>query len=723
MKKQALLFLIFGFSIIAHAQLDSIAVKDSIKQQELKVFTILEKNDGLFTFLPGSVSYIRTERLNSIQPFTLNEILRKIPGVHVADEEGAGMRLNIGIRGMDPDRSRGVHMMEDGIPVAMGPYGENEAYYSPFVDRMSGIEIIKGSGQILYGPQTVGGIINFITADPPEKTRLNIKFMGGTGLNFLGSVNYGQGFKNGGFTISYIRKQGEQVGPTWYRINDVVAKLVLKTSEKTRLIFKAGFYNEISNSTYIGLTQNMWENGQNLFVQMAPDDRMVVNRFSASMMHEWRINNKLSMTTTMFGYRTSREWRRQEFSSTPTTNMSGVIWGDTNIIGGAVYMKNSTGLRNRYFDVAGVENKFSWNFKTGKIEQRLDAGIRFIYERANEYYMIGASPSSEVGIHTSNEFRNGYGLAVYAQDKLFLHKKVTATIGVRGEFFWFDRTFNILSGIDTLLGNKNFIGAIIPGIGLNYKPAQWVNIYTGLHRGFAPPRVKDAINGAGIAIQLNPEDSWNVELGARFKVKEFFSAEVTGFYMDFINQVVPQSVSSGSSSSALVNGGATRHAGIELAFNYDLAKHLGWNKWSLGLEGGFTYQYAVYSKDRFAFVSGDTLNLMNNTLPYAPSIMANAAIFMQTRFGLQVRLNLNYVGQQFADDANTIVATADGRKGLIPGYVLLDANIAYKVPVIRTTIRLSAKNLTNNEYIASRRPTGIKVGLPFLLMAGFEFQF
>lgn len=724
MKKYLLLaWVIILTPIVLEAQLNTNENTDSIKQQELKTFTLLDKNDGLFTYLPGSVSSIDIVKLNAIQPFTMNEILRKIPGVHVADEEGVGMRLNIGIRGMDPDRSRGVHMMEDGIPVALGPYGENETYYSPFIDRMRGVEIIKGSGQILYGPQTVGGIINFITADPPEKTRLNVKFMGGSGLNFLGSVNVGQGFKNGGFTISYIRKQGEQAGATWYRINDIVAKVVLNTSEKTRLIFKAGFYNELSNSTYIGLTQNMWESGQNLFVQLAPDDRMQVNRFSGSISHEWKISKNVLMTTNVFGYTTSREWRRQEFSSTPTTNMSGVIWGDTTISGGAIYMKNSTGMRNRYFNVAGVENKFMWNFKTGEISQRIDAGVRFIYESANENYMRGATPSSEVGTPLTNEFRNGYGLAVYAQDKFFLHKKFTATIGVRGEFFWFDRTFNLINGLDTLYGNNNFVGTIIPGIGLNYTPAEWVNIFTGLHRGFAPPRVKDAINTSAIAVQLNAEDSWNVELGARFKLKEFLTAELTGFYMDFVNQVVPQSVSSGSSSSALVNGGATRHAGIEIAFCYDLAKNLGWKKTSLGIEGGFTYQYAAYAKDRFAFTSGDTLNLINNRLPYAPSIMANAALFLQTSFGLNLRLSGNYVGDQFTDDLNTITPTADGRKGLIPGYFIMDANASYKIPKIRTTIRISIKNLADQSYIVNRRPTGIKVGLPLFMMAGFEFQF
>ena len=694
---------------------------DSIRQYELNPCTILDKEDGLFTYLPGSTAKIDQTKLKEVQPFTLNEMLRKVPGINVTDEEGVGLRIDIGIRGMDSERSRGIHMMEDGIPIALGPYGENESYYSPLIDRMSSIEVLKGSGQILYGPQTVGGIINFITADPPTSgSKLNVKFMGGTGLNFLGSVNYGQGFKNGGFSISYIRKQGENVGPTWYRINDVVAKFVLKISDRSKISFKAGFYNEISNSTYVGLTQTMWENGQ-YFQVISPNDRMVVNRYSGSMQHEWKIRSNLIMTTTLFGYRTSREWRRQEFSSSLNAQFSGTVWGDTTIAGGAIYMMNTTGLRYRYFDVAGIENKFLWNFKTGKVSQRIDAGVRFIYERANENYLEGATVTSETGTPYTDEIRNGYGLAVYAQDKLFLHKNFTVTAGLRGEFFWFNRNFNLLNGVDTSYGTKTFVPAIIPGVGLNYKAGKYVNIFSGVHRGFAPPEVKDAATNLGAAVQLGAQDSWNVELGARTNIKQIFTAELTGFYMDFLNQVVQSSVTAGN-STGLVNGGATRHIGIEAAFMYDIAKHAGWNNYKLAIEAAFTYQYVRYSNDRYVVQGSDTIDLKNNQLPYAPSIMANASVTLQTAFGLGLRFSGNYVGQQFTDELNTVLPTADGRIGLIPGYFTLDGNASYKIPKIRTTVRLSVKNMTDNRYIASRRPMGIKVGIPLFIMAGFEFQ-
>lgn len=721
MKRFLLIYFFLLPALVSSQVLDSIT-KDSVKSYQLEPHTILENENGLFIYLPGSTALIDQVRLNEIQPLTLNEVIRKIPGINVTDEEGMGMRINIGIRGMDSERSRGIHMMEDGIPIALGPYGENECYYTPLIDRMSSIEVLKGSGQVLYGPQTVGGIINFITANPPigSGTKLNLKFMGGSGLNFLGSVNFGQGFKNGGFTISYIRKQGENVGPTWYRINDFLAKFVLHVSDKSSLQLKAGYYNELSNSTYVGLTQTMWENKE-YYPIISPNDRMQINRFSGSLEHDWKIRQNLKMTTTLFTYRTEREWRRQEFASEYNSQSSGVIWGDTTIAGGAIYMMNTTGMRYRYFDVAGIENKFLWNFKTGKLSQRIDAGVRFIYEKANEKYILGQTPDAETGVTFTNESRNGFGLAVYAQDKLFWHKNFTATVGIRGEFFWFNRKFSLINAIDTSFGSNNFVAAIIPGVGLNYKAGKYINLFAGFHRGFAPPEVKDAITSLGVAVQLGAQDSWNYELGARFKVQQIFSAEITGFYMDFLNQVVATSVGSGG-GTGLVNGGATRHAGVEIAFMYDLGQHLKWKSYKLSVDGAFTYQYAAYSNDRLVMNGTDTVNLKNYLLPYSPTLMANGAITLETSFGLGLRFGANYVSQQFTDELNTVQPNADGRIGIIPAYFTMDANASYTVPKIKTTIRFSVKNLTNNHYIASRRPLGIKVGLPIFFMVGFEFN-
>ena len=115
--------------------------------------------------IPGSANILTEASLQGNMPISGNEVFKKITGLNVVDEEGAGLRANIGVRGLDPDRSRNVLMMEDGVPISLAPYGEPEMYYTPAIDRMKGIEILKGSGSILFGPQTIGGVINYLTYD------------------------------------------------------------------------------------------------------------------------------------------------------------------------------------------------------------------------------------------------------------------------------------------------------------------------------------------------------------------------------------------------------------------------------------------------------------------------------------------------------------------------------------------------------------------------------
>ena len=102
------------------------AREDSVKELNMPQIEILAQRDRMLSKVPGSVAVLDFKCIRKIAPMHGNELFRKIPGLNVVDEEGAGLRLNIGIRGLDPDRSRNVLVLEDGIPVALNPYGEPE---------------------------------------------------------------------------------------------------------------------------------------------------------------------------------------------------------------------------------------------------------------------------------------------------------------------------------------------------------------------------------------------------------------------------------------------------------------------------------------------------------------------------------------------------------------------------------------------------------------------
>ena len=141
--------------------------------------------------IAGSASVIDESELRLSRVFTANEALRKAPGVHVRDEEGMGLRPNIGLRGLNPNRSTKVLLLEDGLPLAYAPYGDNASYYHPPIERFDRIEVLKGSEQILFGPQTVGGVVNYLTPRPPEAFGGRINLAGGNQDYFNGGLRLG----------------------------------------------------------------------------------------------------------------------------------------------------------------------------------------------------------------------------------------------------------------------------------------------------------------------------------------------------------------------------------------------------------------------------------------------------------------------------------------------------------------------------------------------------
>ena len=710
--------------------LSATSQSDSIRM-EMPQVVIIGKKDRLFTQVPGSVSIIDPKELKQTAALTSNEVLRKIPGINVVDEEGAGLRLNIGIRGLDPDRSRNVLVLEDGIPIALGPYGEPELYFSPSIDKMAGVEVVKGSGQILFGPQTTGGVLNMFTFDPPATEQTRMKLSGGMGGVFSGLWSYGNSLGKVGFLVSYLHKSANKLGPTWFQVNDLSAKIKLQTSKHSSLGLKLGMYHELSNSTYIGLTQTMFDAGGQDYAQLAPLDRLPIKRYSISATHKIYVNPRFSLQTTAFGYTISRNWQRQDFTfNAATPNKSGQIWGDAGVSNGAIYMLNSSGNRNRNFAVAGIEPQLKWEYTFLNTQNELQSGIRYLYEQAEEQFVLGQQANASAGDMRDSEVRRGHALSLYAQNKINLTQKLSLNMGIRYENFNYERQilrgrFTINNQVlvrDTNLVANNRVQSIIPGAGMNYTWSDKLQFFAGLHKGFAPPRIKDAINNSGYSYNIDAESSINYEIGSRFNVGEILDFELTAFAMDFENQLIPVSVSSGNTNAAgIINGGKTMHKGIEAGFKLDFSPLLG-TKNSIKLESNATFQNAYYNADRFVPANGNTINVKGYQVPYSPRVMINSAITYSPDRGIGFKLATNYIGSQYTDELNTVLPNANGRSGKIGSRVITDFNLFYELPKRKVSAYIAVKNIDNVRYISTRRPEGIRVGLPRLITAGLKIS-
>ena len=134
--------------------------------------------------VPGSLHLITSKELNRFSYSDPLRTLRTVSGVNITEEDGFGLRPNIGLRGSGTERSSRISIMEDGILIAPAPYTASAAYYFPSIARMSSIEILKGSSQIAFGPQTAAGAINLISTTIPENSRATFNMvMGSFGSN------------------------------------------------------------------------------------------------------------------------------------------------------------------------------------------------------------------------------------------------------------------------------------------------------------------------------------------------------------------------------------------------------------------------------------------------------------------------------------------------------------------------------------------------------------
>ena len=196
--------------------------------------------------VPGSFTVVDEEELTARRPFSIQEALNTVPGIHIVGEVASGMKVNIGVRGLNPRRTSRTLMMEDGMPIMLAPYGDPSNHYFTPLDRVERIEVVKGSGQILYGPQTVGGMINFVTRPvPTEGFKGSVSVMAGNN-NFSGAhVNMGYGDTWGGVMLDVINRKGDGIRKDEsFEINDVTLKTQFNLTDTQTLIAKASWFEE-----------------------------------------------------------------------------------------------------------------------------------------------------------------------------------------------------------------------------------------------------------------------------------------------------------------------------------------------------------------------------------------------------------------------------------------------------------------------------------------------
>jgi len=718
--------------------------KDSIEKNETKESATKEKkwqsaqiqvigeSKKELKRIPGSAIILDKKYLEETKPMDGMEAMKKVPGVAIRYQDPIGLTMNLGFRGVSNEVSRKVLILEDGVPVSLNPYGEPEMYYTPSIERMERVEVVKGSGSILFGPSTIGGVVNLITKRPPKTPIFYTTTMGGENGYLSSYTGFGGTFGNTGVDVNVLRKQGEGFRQHQsFRVNEFNFKSSTQLNEKHALTTKMGYHHQEASVTYVGLTSGMFNgygtkktiynpylpSSENKLNQPgtfskngskfnpAEQDRRLIERMSLSLGHEWKFTENWKLVTKVYGYTTTRNWARQDYTRNtkvneqpPTTTLT-MLDGEpfTDRPGDSLWMRNTATHRDRKYQTAGIESRLQGDFKVGDIKNELDFGMRYHYDQAfvqllsgvdtpdyaipnnlnnlNAGYKTFSSPYSlsKSGTLRDDEYRQAKASSFWIQNRILVTDKLSIIPGIRYEAIHqsrlikrrqqnFDELSYTSSGASVQVDQegKSRTHIALPGFGMTYDILENLTLFAGAHRGFAPPRYESAISPTANDLSLKSETSWNYEAGVRGDATDYFYTQVAGYFLDFQDQIVNSSAAGGNLGSRPVNAGKSTHKGVELTFAFDLGTFL--NKpfklvfeMNSSLNNAKSNQYTYNLK---AWQAGNPdirqhQDTNGNYLPYVSREVHVLGISFSLPAGFYSRVEYQYFSKQYHDLENT----------------------------------------------------------------------
>jgi len=642
----------------------------------------------------GSGTTVGKREIRNAQPESSAEILRRVPGMQVRSEDPMGFRLNLGVRGLSPSRSRLILMEEDGVPVVVSPYGEPELYYTPMVERIERIDVLKGSDVLRYGPQTVGAVVQLHTWQPTERAGWYVGSQVGSRAYGALVARYSNTTKDVGYVAQIVRKSGDGYRNMGFHATDAFGKAILTGSAIGQLSLKLGFHDEFAHTTYTGLTQALYrENPRRDTV--TPHDYFAIRRYEASLQHEAHFAEHSFVRTSVFAYEMSLDQRLQNFDRYRVPTHDDYLPTPDPA---ALLLRDSSSLRNRVYDVFGLSSELEHPFQTGPILHRLRVGGRAMGDIARRKLSAGTSPTAEGGEVQNDDTTRIVGLSAWVEDQIAFSNDLLVTPAFRYEHSNSKQTIHRLptgtggTPQDVHIEASSHAGGAMPGLGVIYgKPK--LNLFGSIYLGYSAPRISQAITPDGRDANLHAERSRNYEVGARWR-SDWLRAEADVFLIQFDNQLVSNNPL--NSDSEFVDGGATRHLGAEGTAALRVGKGL-----KLPLELDLAGQYTFV---RANFVGGD---FPGNTVPYSPVNSMNLTLDAALPIGLSAQVAFSYIGSQYTDERNTVLPVASGLNGIMDAYTTLDVGARYRYKPSGVSFGLSAKSLLDRVYISDRLPNGI----------------
>ena len=612
---------------------------------------------------PGARDVIRREEFERQGATTAREVLNRIPGVNAPENNGTGshdMALNFGIRGLNPRLATRSTVLMDGIPVPFAPYGQPQLSFAPIsMGNMDAVDVVRGGGAVRYGPQNVGGIVNFVTRAIPDEPTVKAGFQtetspsstqdgfkktanllaGGTADNGLGGALLYSGTRGGDW-----REHSDT------RIDDLILKGNYQIDEANSLHAMAQYYDGEADMPG-GLSTAAYK--ADPYQSTRPNDKFWGRR-----------------TLVNFGYRYQEDRREFTVNSFFTKTLR------------SGYLDQGTflSLSPREYWVRGVETRIAQGFDLGNTSHEVGAGYRYINEAGHELRYRTPISANELPTSNSRNDRDTRGAteahAFFIDDKIDIGKW-TLTPGIRYEMIEQQQT-NLLTHVKY----KGDYNTPLPALNVMYHVTDSWNIYANTEGSFGSVQYSQMPNRV-TGGEVKPEKARTWEIGTRYDNGNL-RAEIGAFLINFNNQY-----DSNQTTDTVIARGKTRHQGIEASVNYALD---GLSPVLAGFDIYATYAYVD------ATIREEGPN-KGNRVPFSSKNKGSIGVGY-TEGQWKANLDTTFQSNQFADNANTRAESADGSNGLIPGYMVFNSRVGYDFgpQLSDLNVAVGVKNILNHEY-------------------------
>ena len=707
MKIQKLASMLASTSIAFSAFADDHGEKD-----QLSPFNVIGTKADVPS-LKGSGAILDKSDLDKFYYTDINDILRQVPGVYVRPETGYGFFPNISLRGVDPNRSAKVTLMEDGIPTAPTPYADPSAYYSPTAGRMAGFEVLKGTSSLKHGPNTTGGVINYLSTPIPNQQLSHLRASYGTDNERVAHAYSGGRTDFGGGKLGYLLELFDHRSDGFHTLKslngapdrnapiertDILLKLSYEFGEGDYLEFKAGRMDMDADVSYQGLSKADYATNPYQRYANTDTDNMDSDQTRYYLRYNKVFSDSLSLSTTVFLNEFNRNWLK--LAKVNSTKVGKGVYSDPTLV--SVLKGDTAGTyevksNDRSYQSKGILANFDYEVGINDI----DFGFSYIeddYDK-NPYYtdkytvtVAGTTTTRSKIVDDGSAnyaYKNAEAFEAYIVDDIDFGA-LSLTPGVR------------YSSIDYANGtNARSLDDVIVGLGGTYELSDTLGLFSGIHQGHTFP---DAESVA--ADNLDQEESLSFEVGARGVFSDI-SFEFAYFNTQLKDMLVLSSLNNGVAGSANIGEGSIDGLEVQLATD-------------LGTDGGFGIPVSAsftFTNTEFESSTAPTTGYLSgasagNEFPYVPDFMMNL------RGGLvfdkaSTYLNFHYQGSSYTDGANS---------NELNKYGSLDWSAFYDVSE-GVTVFTKVTNLTDETYVQSVLPDGYRVGKPRAMSVGMSYDF